>query len=45
MRSNLGIISALLVANVIAWPGMKHRKIEGEDYIGPACTVGMFGLK
>jgi len=34
------LILILILAVAVAWPGMKSKKVKGEDYIGPACTVG-----
>lgn len=34
------ILLLSLLGSTFAWPGMKHKKVEGADYIGPACTVG-----
>lgn len=34
------IVLILTLAVATAWPGMKSKKVEKDDYIGPACTVG-----
>lgn len=34
------VVTLAILSAAFAWPGMKHKKVEGQDYIGPACTVG-----
>jgi hypothetical protein len=34
------IVAFTVAAVVVAWPGMKSKKVKDEAYIGPACTVG-----
>jgi hypothetical protein len=34
------LVLIMILAVATAWPGMKSKKVESDDYIGPACTVG-----
>lgn len=40
MRITVLAVLALTLAVAAAWPGMKSKKVKGENFIGPSCTVG-----